>query len=1022
MVKLPDDKISKKVTDSFLTQLWSDLEHPPKALLGDRYSYRQPDGSFNNFLNTKLGAAHMEYARTVKPQTVQPGSLPDPGVLFDAVLARKESKPHPSRISSMLFYLASIIIHDLFRTNHKDFRVSDTSSYLDLSPLYGSDWNEQKRMRTFKDGKIKPDCFSETRLLSFPPGVGALLIMFNRYHNFIVEQLALINEGGRFTQPKEDDSRNPSDYTDFQNYETGQTKYEKYDNDLFQTGRMIVCGLYVNIILIDYVRTILNLNKADTDVNWQLNPRVDIPGGPDMGGGNQVSAEFNLVYRWHSATSDKDDKWTQDLFKEMFDGRLPSEVPQREFLSKLFALESKLQRQEPEERDFHGLQRHNGSFSDDHLARILCDSVEDCANAFGPRQVPVAMKAIEVLGIQQARAWNLATLNEFRKHFGLTPHRTFDDITQDKEVAEQLKHLYDHPDNVELYPGLVVEDAKKPMEPGSGLCPSYTVSRGVLSDAVALVRGDRFYTTSYHPKALTNWGFSEVSSDLTIDNGCVFYKLFTRTLPNNFEPNSVYAHFPLNVPGEMKRALTKRKKAYKYTFARPTPIRKSQMVFSFAAADQILKDQEAFKVPWGEAMHALLGSSAKGFMLAGDERSNAESRSRMERALYMGPHSRSVPSGNEKWIGEVRRFYEETMTSLLKEKSYKLGKTNNIDIIRDLGNMAHVRFCAEMYNVPLKTADNLHGVFTEQQLHLIVTAVFVGIFFDIDPEHSFPLREKASEASEVLGDLLKLQVSAVKNTGRFANFFTNLLNPSESKSVLKDYGVHMIQRLLEFGTPVDELVSNIMGTVGAMVTPQGQLFGQVMDYLFTEGRQHWPEVQKLAKQDTPEADDKLMRYALEFSRLASETGMARIVAKDVTIKDGDRELKFQPGDKIVVNLKAASRDPAGFPDPEQIKLNRPFEKYMHQGHGPHQCIGLPMATVVLTTMLKVLGKLENLRPAPAWPGPESKVKKVLRKFYEGDDLPEDWHYHAYLTENWDMYLPFPTSECNQIQQALRLEN
>ncbi len=61
-------------------------------------------------------------------------------------------------------------------------------------------------------------------------------------------------------------------------------------------------------------------------------------------------------------------------------------------------------------------------------------------------------------------------------------------------MADQLRHLYEHPDFVELYPGLVTEGAKKPMVPGVGICPGYTVSRAVLSDAVALVRGDRFYT------------------------------------------------------------------------------------------------------------------------------------------------------------------------------------------------------------------------------------------------------------------------------------------------------------------------------------------------------------------------------------------------------------------------------------------------------------------------------------------------------------------------------------------------
>jgi len=34
------------------------------------------------------------------------------------------------------------------------------------------------------------------------------------------------------------------------------------------------------------------------------------------------------------------------------------------------------------------------------------------------------------------------------------------------------------------------------MIPGVGIAPTYTLSRTVLSDAVALVRGDRFYTVS----------------------------------------------------------------------------------------------------------------------------------------------------------------------------------------------------------------------------------------------------------------------------------------------------------------------------------------------------------------------------------------------------------------------------------------------------------------------------------------------------------------------------------------------
>ena len=116
-----------------------------------------------------LGAANTPYARSVNPVLVQPGALPDPGLIFDSVLAREKFIPNPNRVSSIFFNWASLIIHDLFQTDHKDFNISKTSSYLDLSILYGDTQEDQNLMRTFKDGKIEPDCFAEERLLAFPP-------------------------------------------------------------------------------------------------------------------------------------------------------------------------------------------------------------------------------------------------------------------------------------------------------------------------------------------------------------------------------------------------------------------------------------------------------------------------------------------------------------------------------------------------------------------------------------------------------------------------------------------------------------------------------------------------------------------------------------------------------------------------------------------------------------------------------------------------------------------------------------
>lgn len=116
---------------------------------------------------------------------------------------------------------------DVFLTNEHDYKKVDSSSYLDLGPLYGHNEGQQAAVRTFVDGKLKPDAFSEVRILGFPPGACALLVSFNRFHNYVVKELADINEGGRFSLPVQS--------TQGEAYEAAMKKRE---NDLFQVGRL----------------------------------------------------------------------------------------------------------------------------------------------------------------------------------------------------------------------------------------------------------------------------------------------------------------------------------------------------------------------------------------------------------------------------------------------------------------------------------------------------------------------------------------------------------------------------------------------------------------------------------------------------------------------------------------------------------------------------------------------------------------------------------------------------------------
>lgn len=96
--------------------------HIAKQMDQEMYVFEMPEplgnltDSSQNIFWPNIGAAGTPYARSVRPQTMQPAALPEPETLFDSLLARKEFKEHPNKISSVLFYLASIIIHGMLGT------------------------------------------------------------------------------------------------------------------------------------------------------------------------------------------------------------------------------------------------------------------------------------------------------------------------------------------------------------------------------------------------------------------------------------------------------------------------------------------------------------------------------------------------------------------------------------------------------------------------------------------------------------------------------------------------------------------------------------------------------------------------------------------------------------------------------------------------------------------------------------------------------------------------------------------
>ncbi|KAI1495045.1 linoleate diol synthase precursor [Biscogniauxia mediterranea] len=999
LAKLPaHSREGKNLTDGFINTLWNALEHPPAQVQMGNSRYREADGSNNNLMAPMMGAANTPYARTTPAKVFQGPNLPDPGLIFDSIMTRGDGssfREHPNRISSMLFYLAIIITHDIFQTDPKNKTINLTSSYLDLSPLYGRNKDEQATIRTFKDGLLKPDCFSSRSLLGFPPGVGVFLIMFNRFHNHVVTQLAKINEGGRFNKP------NAS-----QDESSLKEAWIEYDNTLFQTGRLITCGLYVNIILKDYVRTILNLNR--TGSTWVLDPRTQERRGAfnstpaPMATGNRVSVEFNLIYRWHSATSKRDEDWTSDLLKKSLGGANPSAASPNDLRQALWQFDKSIPAA-PEERELAGLlRRPDKTYSDDDLASILVASIEDVAGAFGANQVPEALRVVEILGINQAREWHAATLNELRQYFGLKKHATFEDINPDPVVAGKLRALYDSPDSVELYPGLVAEKPKPPM-PGSGLCVNFTTSQAILSDAVALVRGDRFYTTDYTPTNLTNWGCYQ---------GHVMYKLILCAFPNHFANDSVYAHFPFVVAAENKIILDTLKTASKYSWRSPSRKEDVVVVKSYNAISKILRNEQDFYMPWEETVSSSASPPSK-FPGRGSPRggSHALKSRRTAAKCFCEP---------EEWRRDVKHFFDATIKLLLKESGQKMppislenlgpGESWEVDIVRDVITPLTTRFIAEFFGIPIKSAENMHrGIYTEYELYELLVATFTAVFFDSDPANSFKLRGQARELALSLEQSMSFDLGVNEK----ASWISNIVSLFSSRKSGRDFGGKDAEqrwpslphhgRHLRKDEATREFVTNTVIPVSAVTTAlMSGLLSQCVDYFLGDGSDHLPELYRLAHEDTSEADNQLMHYMLEgirlkgavvISRCVTPTSAPQAVTDDAPclhnpsddpttvplptpdrVTSTTRTYSLVPGQRAVLDLTTASHDAAAFPSPKSFRLDRPLSSYLLPwGFGSQESLGEGVTQDALAAAFKVIFGLPGLRRAP---GPRGECKSV----------------------------------------------
>ncbi|CAD6946032.1 unnamed protein product [Tilletia controversa] len=514
-------------------------------------------------------------------------AMPDPELVFDQLLRREGFKPHPSGLNRLFFSFATVVIHECFQTSRKNPWINETSSYVDLSTLYGNNSEEQATVRTYENGRIWPDVIASNRIMMMPPGVIAILLLFSRHHNHIAERLLEINECEKYQH-------------DASKLSEAQKKWQ--DEDIFQLSRNINVAFFASIVLRDYVSAILNTVRADSDWHLDLGKEIKEAHGTrvERGGGNAVSCEFAVLYHWHAALSAADDKWMEDVFKAKY----------------------------PEK------------------------SVDDI--------VSTSQRSSQLFQVMAAApVWG-------------TPL-----------IAKAAEQLYVHIDNLELYPGLIAEETKPAMA-GSGVCPGHTIGRGILDDAISLVRSDRFLTHDLNISTLTSWGMSQLQPQGGAYGG-MLPVLLMRALPGAWFFNSTYCLLPFYTPPSVRKILHANKKEKLYNTDRPASDMALRGIHSFEACKNIFLDRDTYRVLYGH--NILEVTNGSGFMIIYDDATRHDPLSKVIFEPFF--------SGN--FEEEVKQYFVSHTRAQIQKctMAFSKGKRRQIDVVRDIVNIVPITWLAQ---------------------------------------------------------------------------------------------------------------------------------------------------------------------------------------------------------------------------------------------------------------------------------------------------------------------------------------
>ncbi|WP_217212957.1 peroxidase family protein [Streptomyces sp. AC550_RSS872] len=490
---------------------------------------RTADGSYNDLDQPKMGMAGTRFGRNIPLEQIPPVSAadvlssPNPRVVSRELLTRDEFIPAET-VNSLVAAWLQFMVRDWFshgtsptdrpwtiplrdddpwperpmqimrtpddptRDPHApastpDTRVNVSSHWWDASQIYGSSEEEQRVLRTGENGKLRlwgddgtpfpsdPD-HDPSRVPGFWLGLAMMQTLFAKEHNAICDHL--------------------------------HTQYPGWDDEeLFQRARLVNAALLAKIHTVEWTPAVISHPTTVTALrtNWwglagerahNLFGRISnsevisgIPGAETdhYGVPYTLTEEFVAVYRmhplvrddWHLRAAADDATLREATFRDLAGPealKVMDTVPMHDLLYSFGTL-------------------HPGLVTMHNFPKFLQEFER-------PDGHPQDLAATDIL---RSRELGVPRYNEFRRLLRLKPAASFEELTENRDWAEQIKRVYGGDiEKVDLTVGLYAE--KLP----AGFAFSDTAFRIFILMASRRLNSDRFFTEYYTPEVYSKAG------------------------------------------------------------------------------------------------------------------------------------------------------------------------------------------------------------------------------------------------------------------------------------------------------------------------------------------------------------------------------------------------------------------------------------------------------------------------------------------------------------------------------------